>query len=68
MSSITRGHDLWKVVEAAFGLQGRHISRLVLDLRVGEPPRIRITEYMTDDAEREIVRIFEQGWHEVTEK
>lgn len=67
-SSITRGWALWKVLSKALGIEGHHVTRLVLDLRVDGPPRIRITEYLDSDSEQELVRMFELAeWKEAEE-
>lgn len=64
---LTRGLELQKAICEALGIDLHRTSRIVLDLRAGQAPRIRISQFMDVDQEKSVIeRVFslDEHWQE----
>lgn len=64
---MARMRVAWKLQAAiakALGIDVSQTTRIVLDIGVDGPPRVRVSQYLTVEQEDAIVRIFEASQYE----
>jgi hypothetical protein len=59
MSNFRMPFELQKAVAAALGLDVNQLTRIVIDIGVEGPPRVRVSMYMTADQEDALIKVFE---------
>lgn len=64
-SQVAMGHKLAKGILAALGLDGRPARRITLELTANDPPVVMVEELLTEEGEKNLIRVFSLSeWRE----